>query len=135
MSFPETVSTAEIWVAEDGATSGSGGRFIRFGTLKDVSMDYSSNDKLDETFEGTVFSRGRGRATISFDSVIPLAGKRIDFLDIATRHKQVKVVAVIADKKWTYQGVVDSDNSKFGLNQTAMNSTKIMCGEPKSENI
>lgn len=135
MSLLETVSTAEIWVAEDSPTAGAGGRFIRYGTLQSVSIDTSSNDSLDETFEGTVFTRGRGRSSISFDSIIPMAGKRIDFVRLITRHAQVRVVAVVADKKRTYQGIIQDDAEKFGLNKPATDNVKLMCGEPVYEDI
>lgn len=136
MPLLETVSTAEFWVAQQGAAAGGGGRWTRYGTLQSVRISSNTNDSLEETFEGTVRSRGRGRTTITFDSIIPLAGKRIDFVKMGmVDHASVRVVAVIADKKRTYDGIIDTDDESFGLNQTAKDSVKLMCGEPTYENI
>ena len=138
MPLLETVSTAEFWVAAQGAANaaGAGGRWTRYGTLQQARISSSTNDSLEETFEGTVRSRGRGRTTITFDSIIPLAGKRIDFVKMGMNdHASVRVVCVIADKKRTYDGIIDTDDESFGLNQTAKDSVKLMCGEPNYEDI
>ena len=136
MSLLETVSTAEFWVAKQGASAGGGGKWTRFGTLQQARISSSTNDSLEETFEGTVRSRGRGRTTITFDAVIPLAGKRIDFVRMGmVDHASIRVVCVIADKKRTYDGIIDTDDESFGLNQTAKDAIKLMCGEPTYEDI
>ncbi len=135
MAMPEYVSTAEFWVAVDGE-AGAGGKYTRYGTLKDVSIDSTTNDKLEETFDETGRIRGRGRTSISFDSVIPKAGKRIDFVEIGMKnHSPVQIVCVIAGKKRTYRGIVASNSEKFGINSNAMDNPKLECGEPDIENI
>lgn len=131
MPIPEYASTAEFHVAEDG-TAGVGGAFVRFGTLKDVTISSSTNDKLEETFDETGKIRGKGRTEITFESVIPKAGKRIDFVELGmVKHASIKVVVVVAGKRRTYLGIIDSDTEKFGINSNASDSIKLMCGEPQ----
>lgn len=142
MPLLDTVSTAEFWVAKQGGSTATGGsaanngKWTRYGTLQSVRISSNPNDSLEETFEGTVRSRGRGRTNITFESIIPLAGKRIDFVQLGmVDHASIRVVCVIADKKRTYDGIIDTDDESFGLNQTAKDSVKLMCGEPTFENI
>lgn len=135
MPIPETVSTAEFWVAQDGAAD-TEKRFIRQGTLKEVTIESDTNDQLEETFEGTYSSRGRGRTTITFEHLIPLAGKRTDFVKWGMKdHAGVKVVCQIADKRRTYVGIIKTDRENFGIGKAAADSVRIECGEPDFENI